>query len=209
LGAFGLDLCGIGGIVKARFSASSRIRAVSSGVRLSGSVSVMEPAYHIPLTDDELKALGELCAIQGQIEWLMANIVMHLLDVPLSTANTILGSTVARTNADVWIEIIRAKCTNDEVRSKAEALVKPLKQFSDDRNVVVHAIYGHAESESFWSLHSYGVRSSKPVVGVRRRNQTRFPNTKIKETRNAGAKASQALQELLAPLTQDSFAPPP
>lgn len=29
------------------------------------------PAYDIPLTDDELKTLGELCAIQGQVEYLM------------------------------------------------------------------------------------------------------------------------------------------
>jgi len=67
------------------------------------------PAYAIPLSQTELSLIGEICAIQGQIEFLMQTITRTLLGVDHVTVLAILGSTTIGTNADIFIKIVRLK----------------------------------------------------------------------------------------------------
>lgn len=49
-------------------------------------VKRIAPAFRIPLAEAELMMLGELCAIQGQVEHLLIHTLHYVLDVRLETA---------------------------------------------------------------------------------------------------------------------------
>ncbi len=100
------------------------------------------PAFHIPLSADELKALGELVAIHGQIEYLMEEMTRLALAVNVETARKILGSAGAKTNSDVWIAIIREKCAKrPNALAAAEAAFALMPEISQHRNELIHAIF--------------------------------------------------------------------
>jgi hypothetical protein len=46
----------------------------------------ISPAFQIPLTKTELATLGELCAIQGQVEHLLTYSLSYLIDVEIETS---------------------------------------------------------------------------------------------------------------------------
>jgi hypothetical protein len=50
------------------------------------------PALHIPASDDELRMIGELCALQSQIELLMQLTAMVLRKTSLRRARKLLSS---------------------------------------------------------------------------------------------------------------------
>lgn len=167
----------------------------------------MQPAYNIPLSNKELKWLGELCAIQGQIEMLMSNTVMHLLDVSYDVANTILRPTSARVNAKVWISIVRCKSSSQNFLKKAENIYSTMPDVFKDRNIVVHGLYGHESDKGFYALYGDGVVNDDPVVAVRRGDQSRHSVDKIKEARDSAARLSRELHELIVPLIEVPVAP--
>lgn len=101
----------------------------------------MRPAFNVPLSDTEKKLIGELCAMQNQIEFLMAQIVGHLLAVPYTVANKVLGSTSIRTNADVWMSLVREKCDCSDIKELAECAYKEIEALSQGRNDFVHALF--------------------------------------------------------------------
>ena len=105
-------------------------------------MSDIDPAYHIPLSADKLQLIGEICAIQGQIEWMMLHGVKRMLGVEESLARRIMGSTSIAANADIWINCIRAK----QKRRKrdlahAERAYSDIAKLTEGRNDFVHAIY--------------------------------------------------------------------
>ena len=59
------------------------------------------PAFHIALGDEELKMVGEICAIQGQIEWLMLSTVTHLLELDQAAADAVMAATSLETKAKI------------------------------------------------------------------------------------------------------------
>jgi hypothetical protein len=87
----------------------------------------MDPVYHIPLTDDQLKQLGETAAIISLIERIMQNTVSYLLAVSGEVAAHILGSTNTRTYSTVWLAIVEAKCKDEAiVRVKSNTVHDPI-----------------------------------------------------------------------------------
>ena len=74
--------------------------------------SSFNTAYDIPLTQTDLAMIGEICAIQGQIEYLMQQTVQHLLGTKHTTTLVILtASNNLPAASNIWIHTIRDKCT--------------------------------------------------------------------------------------------------
>ena len=116
--------------------------------------SPINPAYHIPLQDLDLVMIGEICAIQGQIEYLMQNIVRQLLAVKIETVLAILCSTSIKINANIWINIVREKCNEAEALKVSEEAFEKMESLVKGRNDFVHAIYaqgGNSGSSGFGS----------------------------------------------------------
>jgi hypothetical protein len=160
----------------------------------------MEPAYHIPLTEAELRLIGETCAIQGQIEFLMQNAVMHLLDAEFHTALTIMGSTSIHTNAEVWLAVIRDKCDDSELVALAQQIKNDLGAAAKGRNDFVHALFAIATADGL----SIKLNRTKPStdaeggtpVAVRTKTRNQRPASDIQAVRDRAANISRAMAHL-------------
>jgi hypothetical protein len=80
------------------------------------------PAYHIPLSDEQLRMLGELCAVQGQIELLMQLTVAVLRKVSVRKARKLLGSPNLTANAAVWLEAVEKHAFRQDIKELARAI---------------------------------------------------------------------------------------
>src|SRR5438045_2729111 len=100
----------------------------------------IKPAFRIPLAYTELKMLGELCAIQGQVEHLLVHTLHYVLDVRLETARAILSSNSIHTNAKTWIAIFQEKCNDKQVLEWAKSGFGLVEGITRGRNDFVHAI---------------------------------------------------------------------
>jgi hypothetical protein len=136
---------GIGSVARSRFT-------IRSNLTSSDMTTPLEPAFHIPLTDAELKLIGEICAIQGQIEYLIHNIVEQLLGTSRDTTNTLLGSTSIRTNSEIFIKVMEDKCHHEKLKSLAESILTDIKTLSEGRNDFIHALYAQSHDGGGFSL---------------------------------------------------------
>jgi hypothetical protein len=106
----------------------------------------MKPALHIPLSDASLRMLGEICAIQGQIERLMQESLWMLLDMWIDDAAAILGSTNLRNNVDIWARIVSSKCEDRRTLAHVTAVVDGIATLTTGRNDFIHAIFAKETS---------------------------------------------------------------
>jgi hypothetical protein len=155
----------------------------------------VEPAYHIPLTERDLALIGEICAIQGQIEYLMQNSigtmlrVSHDAQVSITTASPSL-----RALANIFINVARCKCIEDDLKALAESIFAQIEDLSKGRNDFVHAIYGEDGPQLSFGL-SAGLGKPIPVapVAVRTSSRKKRPATELNIVRDAAAQTSQLL----------------
>jgi len=171
----------------------------------------MQPAYQIPLTQKQLGTLGEICAIQGQIELTLQNTVRHLLGVPHKTVLAIMGSTSVRTNSEIFIEVARCKCDKPDLLRIAEDAFILIKDLSEGRNDFVHAIFGTTSGGGF-RLTSGGLPFGQHESSAMRvRNRKKRPACELQDVRDIAAKISCALAHFDACLVQkmdaDSLTP--
>lgn len=103
---------------------------------------MMRPAFQIPLSAREFRLIGQLCAIQAQVEWSMQVAAKFLLDVPMDTALKLLGATSMKTNADIWIRLVRDKHTDPSAKAWAEQAYQLIIELVRGRNDFVHSLYG-------------------------------------------------------------------
>jgi hypothetical protein len=185
-----------------------------SGENPSGQPASSPPAFHIPLSDQELKLLGELTAILGQVDWFMTLTVMNLLGIKLAAAQKLMGSTNVRTNADVWLSIINERATDKHVKGLAEALVKQLfPAVAEGRNDFIHSIFAGKEPPPFgFSFSKFP--QDKLTVAVRVKNLKTTPMTELVVIRNKAADLSQFVYHIYCwtsgiPGTQPNFNFPP
>jgi len=160
------------------------------------------PAFQIPLTKTELTTLGELCAIQGQVEYLFIVTLSYLMDLPQDIVRKMLSSSSLHTNANTWIAIFQEKCHDEKVLRLAEAafaLVTPLTQ---GRNDFVHALFASSAGES-WMLLGFAKGARHPpairnaAIALRTRNlEKRRPIADLKRVRNDAAQLSVLLSEI-------------
>jgi len=155
------------------------------------------PALHIPLTDVELKMIGEICAIQGQIEWMMEVDIMLLLLVPKQVASAILGTTAMGNKANTWIKVLRSKFAGDAILPTAEDAFEGVKTLLAGRNSFVHAYYASEVTRDFGSVKITGViigpvpdSNRGTPVAIRTRDGKSRPTSDIAEVREQAANLS-------------------
>jgi hypothetical protein len=181
-------------------SASPDHQATATRI-LVGAMKQILPPYYIPLTATELKSLGELCAIQGQVEHLLIVTLSYVLDIKENTARTILVSNSLHTNTEIWIALFREKCGDDEVLNDAEAAYALVEGITQGRNDFVHAVFAIATGTS-WMLAEYKPgKEPRPkrnqAVALRTRNmKRRLPISDLAKVRNDAARLSLILSKI-------------
>jgi hypothetical protein len=151
----------------------------------------VDPSWHIPLSDDELRTLGELCAIQGQIEWLMQLTVMVLRKVSLQKARKLLGSPNISANARIWLTAVEKGRSRRDIRQLAKAVVDEIDVIRQGRNDFVHAVFAYGEGEDAFSMTRKPDQNDlqrKPVVAVH--NLKTKPLANLKAIRDKAATIS-------------------
>lgn len=142
--------------------------------------------------------LGELCAIQGQVEYLLAETLRCLLGVSVSTARVLLGSNSVRVNSEIWISLFREKCTHPEILKEAEAAYALIKTISEGRNDFIHAIFAWGGGKGWtitgWTQHRFN--SSSPPIALRVRNLKQRPVSELVDVRNNAAELSCILARI-------------
>jgi hypothetical protein len=196
----------VGGVEIIRRTTASRRRAVSSSVYVSSDgLSTMRPAYHIPLSAAELRMIGEICAIQGQIDWLMQESLWILLDISPNDAAAILDSTNVRNNVDIWAKLIRAKCEDKRTLGHVAVVAKGIASLTAGRNDFVHAFFvketahvtelpnGTLAMSGWLGFAPHPLREPGRVVAMRTKGGKLTPVNRIRVVRNAAARISQRL----------------
>jgi hypothetical protein len=167
--------------------------------------AMSEPAYHIPLTDDQLKMIGEICAIQSLIEDHMFGCVRRLLSVSLDYASKLLGSTAVNTNVEIWINAIREKCQHPALVSLAEEIRVGIINLAKGRNDFVHGLFGTLEQGNVY-IYAYGQSiPTGPVVAQRPKNKDKLtPVEDIEKVRNEAARLSRMIAHLTLCIDRDN-----
>ena len=170
----------------------------------------VEPAYAIAASDTDLQLIGELCAIQGQMEYLMHRIVQHLLQTGDNATRKILGSTSIGTNIDLWLWVIRNKCPFPELVKLAEDIQGEISTLAQGRNDFVHALYAQGNMEDT----SFGLVSGgkyHPAFGgsvaVRMKTGKKRSTSDLLSVRNTAARLSCAMAHLNHCLFMGEVAP--
>jgi hypothetical protein len=162
---------------------------------------IAKPALHIPLTDEQLKMIGEICAIQGQIEMLMTDTVILLLAIRPAAGNAIMATTSMEAKASIWLEVIHSKLTDANILSKADTVFGMLKQLTKGRNDFIHAFYAKETISKAILI----VASDYPetfdinpgdIVAVRTRGGARRLVSDIKRVRDGAADLSTLFIEI-------------
>jgi hypothetical protein len=160
------------------------------------------PAFRIPLADTELKMLGELCAIQGQVEHLLVYTLHYVLDVQVETARAILATNSIHTNAKTWIKIFQEKCSDKRVLELADFAFGLVEGITQGRNDFVHALYARPMG-TMWLLdhvpkgtsHKRGQRNEAIAIRTRDTKKKR-PISDLIDVRNDAARLSVLLSDI-------------
>jgi hypothetical protein len=165
-------------------------------------VTTTHPAFQIPLTRSELATLGELCAIQGQVEHLLIYTLSYVLDITPETARKMLAASSIQTNAETWITIFREKCVEEEVTKTAELAFALVKGVMRGRNDFVHALFATPFGEQ-WLLHHVPTGKAHPrpkrngAIAIRTRDmKKRRPISDLIKVRNDAARLSVLLEKI-------------
>ncbi|MCA3262661.1 MAG: hypothetical protein ING44_12025 [Telmatospirillum sp.] len=160
------------------------------------------PAWAIPLSNKEFQLIGEICAIQGQIEYLMVVCVQKLLEVSDECARTIMSSTTIANNAQIWLTAVREKSGKPDLISVAETATKEMRALAEGRNDFVHAVYAHtgrAEARGI-TLLSFRLPPNSELYGrpvaVRVRNKKQTDPSELERVRAIAIKVNRMVAHI-------------
>lgn len=86
--------------------------------------------------------VGEICALQGQIEEALQDCVRNVLGLSSKATRTIMGSNSLRVNASIWAHVVIEKGPKDaDVRWAVDQAVKMFESHTTARNDFVHAVF--------------------------------------------------------------------
>jgi hypothetical protein len=152
------------------------------------------PAFNIPLTDQEKQLLGEIVAIQGQIEFLLGAIVHDALGLDRNAMHAIMHSASLKVNAHIFITVIRAKITNQVTLASAENIFARMEALSKGRNDFIHALYAYDEAGAEFSLVSgLEMRPIENTVAVKTGSDSKRTTRDLLAVRDEAASISQEL----------------
>ena len=105
---------------------------------------MVQPAYLIPLTPENLALLGELVVILGQIEEDMVQGVSGLILADRPTTEKVMGASKMGNKAEIWRALIKLKHKdNSALHQWVDYAFQQLSDLSQDRNDFVHANWQH------------------------------------------------------------------
>ena len=157
----------------------------------------MLPAFQIPLTQVELSLIGEICAIQGQIDYLMQSAVKRWLVIDQVTILAVMGSTAIRRNADIFVKVAREKCKwHPECLQLAETIFAQIDALAPARGGIVHPVYALRDAQSSPPSAEDVTPLLENIVGVRTKTRKQRSGGDIEKVRNDAARISCALAHL-------------
>ncbi len=108
--------------------------------------TAMNPAYEIPLNEQELAQLGKLTAILGLVDDLMIQTVERLMNVDRAAANTIMGSSKIADNSAIWKSVIKNRTTDEDIIWLIEHAMREIELTSKARNDFIHSVFSRTLS---------------------------------------------------------------
>jgi hypothetical protein len=154
----------------------------------------MEPAYHIPLEPEQLRTLGEICAIQGQIEYLLQHATQRLLKLSHAEMLAKLKSDRLTDNAKIFLDAAHQNCSKADLIELAERVHSQIELLAADRKDFLHAIFADAPSGGGFTLASgIGIPIVTNPTAVRTKNRAMRPASELIQVRDQAAWISCAL----------------
>lgn len=155
--------------------------------------------------------LGEVVAIQGQIEWSMQATVCRLLNVDGALCRTIMGSTSVEANSTIWVRSIRDKASSEDAKLWAEWAYKEIARLAQGRNDFVHAVYGIPRLDAPGDFLMIGTDGDGDLhfaqsggLAIRVKNREARPAAEIAAVRAGLAKLSCVIAHINGLLRDDS-----
>jgi hypothetical protein len=108
---------------------------------------MVNPAYSIPLNENDLALLGELVVILGQIEEEMMLTVSGLIQGDRPTTEKVMGSSKAADKSAIWAALIKLRAKdNAPLHAWVDFAIQQLADLSADRNDFIHSNWQHRVS---------------------------------------------------------------
>lgn len=150
-------------------------------------------AYKIPLSAEDLAALGEIILIVGQIDNDMALSLTGLLGVDRPTANRLMWS---QEPIDLWSGVLKGRYRHPHFDATVVLAGSEVKGVQRSRNDMIHADYRDAfphngTTVTFREAYPWKDELTGNVVASKSRDQTLRPSTDIGQLRNRAARASR------------------
>lgn len=160
---------------------------------MSASTPLPEPAYYIPLSPSERQLLGEIAAIQGQIEYLLGRAVQSMLSISNDASFAIMHSPSLKANTLIFVTVARTKATSDELRTLAEDIFSRMESLAKGRNDFIHAIYATLTLDETGYTLSTGGRPIGKAIAIKTGRHTKRLASELQSVRDEAAKVSCAL----------------
>jgi hypothetical protein len=167
----------------------------------------LNPGWNIPLSDEEFKLIGQLCAIQGQVEHLMKFVVASLLDVTMDVCDHIMVSTGIMTNAQIWSDVVAAKAQKQWMIDTAKLAFSDICAIAEGRNDFVHAVFGWEASDEIYGVSAHSSPTVGPKIAIRLRSRRRRPVSDLPGVRDEAARLSRMVAHVHWGLTGDEPTP--
>lgn len=170
--------------------------------------SALPSGWPIPLTAEEFRLIGELCAVQGQIEQMMILVVSKLLDVSVDLCRNIMGSTAIANNTKIWSDVIESKSGKQWMKDVSKIALTDIKNIAEGRNDFVHAVFGWDAADDALGM-SPGVPATVrgPTIAVRIRSRKWRPISDLPGVREEAARVSRMIAHVHWGLTGDEPSP--
>lgn len=104
----------------------------------------MKPAYHIPLTENQLSIVGEISLIFSQIDHLLTSILNVIVDKKMYWRTDIFGSYNIGKKIELIKSISYAKEIKNAHQNKIDRMCKEIQLLSIKRNDIIHSIIGYS-----------------------------------------------------------------
>ncbi|WP_148293502.1 hypothetical protein [Azospirillum sp. B4] len=122
------------------------------------------PAWRIPLNDDQLRDLGTLFAVWGQIDLQILQVISWILESDMHTVVALLDNVTSGTLIS-YLRKISSKIKNDEVKKEVEEFCELMGALIEKRNHLSHGAWGWLISEDFQKVTPacFYEKSKKPI----------------------------------------------
>ena len=144
---------------------------------------------------ERMEFTGYICTQYAHFDYLISNIIWHVLDMEKGIGVIITGSMEIRPKIDMAIELLDYKEIFPEIRKKLQSIKNSASSsngFISKRNVIVHGIFSSKEGDPKVMVESHRKKS------MRGRQELKL--SYYHETHEDIIKANKALMDLMIPV---------